>query len=78
MKKKPNKNLTLKKSKVVVEKDELDGDVIVNGKQLTLNKDYFLTKEGIKLSKETEILLEDKNTKNYGFFFTRSVIKKIK
>lgn len=82
MKKKVNnKSLVtkpVKKTELTTVKDDVDGEVVVNGKPLTKDKDYTLDSEGIKLSEATKTLLNDKNTKSYGMVYTRTVIKEIK
>ncbi len=80
-KKKVNKNLIVKpvkKTEVVTVKDDIDGEVMVNGKSLIKDKDYFLSDEGVKLSDATKTLLNDKNTKSYGVVYSRTVIRKLK
>ena len=76
---KKNKSLTKTKEKQVVTIcDDINGQVVINGKVLVQDKDFFLKEGVLELSDETYKKLKDKNTTSYSFYYSRKMIKRLK
>jgi hypothetical protein len=58
-------------------KPKIMGAVTINDEELEENKDFFLTDDGITLSKEAEKKLKDKNTTSYSFIYSRRIVRQI-